>query len=302
MQLKNLIRANSKYITTFLTGVLVFATVIAFPPNTQKTVATEEVNADTNLEQNFFKDLSLEAKAAYVFDIKNNKVLYEKNANVVLPLASLTKLMTAITAADIAPRQTIVTIDPEALKEYGSDGLKETEKWLLPNLLKYMLVVSSNDGAAAVASAFGSRIDFIMNMNAKARILGLSDMQFNNESGLDVDKTTAGGYGSAKSIGTLFTYAINRYRDILEPTRYPSFEVASENKTKYTARNTDIIANTIPGIIAGKTGYSDLAGGNLAVVFDANLQHPIVVVVLGSSFEGRFVDVEKLVEATLSSL
>ena len=54
----------------------------------------------------------------------------------------------------------------------------------------------------------------------------------------------------------------------------------------------------IPGLLGGKTGYTNLAGGNLAVIYDAGLNHPIVVVVLGSTLEGRFGDVETLVDAT----
>jgi len=58
----------------------------------------------------------------------------------------------------------------------------------------------------------------------------------------------------------------------------------------------------IPGIIMGKTGYTDLAGGNLAVVFDAGVGHPVVAVVMGSTQDGRFSDMKQLVSASIAAV
>ena len=68
------------------------------------------------------------------------------------------------------------------------------------------------------------------------------------------------------------------------------------------ARNTNQETGKFPLLIASKTGYTDLAGGNLALAFDAGFNRPIIIVVLGSSYEGRFADAEKLVWATLAYL
>lgn len=67
-------------------------------------------------------------------------------------------------------------------------------------------------------------------------------------------------------------------------------------------KNTNQIVNFLPGFVAGKTGFSDLAGGNLAVVVDTGYQHPLIIVVLGSTFEGRFSDVITLYKAALSDI
>jgi D-alanyl-D-alanine carboxypeptidase len=72
----------------------------------------------------------------------------------------------------------------------------------------------------------------------------------------------------------------------------------SEDGFIHTAENTNKQVYSFPGLLGSKTGYTDYAGGNLAVVFDAGLNHPIAVVVLGSSLDGRFTDVRKLVDAT----
>lgn len=261
---------------------------------------------------NYFDTVTLKAKAAYVYDIAAQKALFAKNENESLPLASLTKIMTAITAADAAPDTTLVTINAKDLKQEGDSGLYGNERWTLGKLLQYTLVVSSNDGAAAVASSIGSLVRaspsenntqaFIGAMNSKAQNLGLTSMRFYNPSGLDVDKTQAGAYGSAHDVAELLALALKRYHTIIEPTRYASFETTSIDNIIHKAQNTDVLASRIPGLIAGKTGYSDLAGGNLAIIFDAGIQHPVAVVVLGSTYDGRFQDIDALIRASIATI
>jgi D-alanyl-D-alanine carboxypeptidase len=88
----------------------------------------------------------------------------------------------------------------------------------------------------------------------------------------------------------------------MEATTYDSLQFSSLDGVAYLAENTNIIAKTVPGLLASKTGYTDLAGGNLAIAFDAGLAHPVIVVVLGSSQEGRFTDVEKLIAASVTKI
>ena len=64
-------------------------------------------------------------------------------------------------------------------------------------------------------------------------------------------------------------------------------------------RNTNLVASEIPGLLGSKTGLTDLAGGNLVFAFDPELGRPIVITILGSTEEGRFQDVRKLISATL---
>jgi len=74
----------------------------------------------------------------------------------------------------------------------------------------------------------------------------------------------------------------------------------SSYSTIHTGKNTDTIVDDIPGILASKTGYTNLAGGNLAIAFNVGINHPVVIVVLDSTYNGRFTDVERLAQATLS--
>ena len=99
----------------------------------------------------------------------------------------------------------------------------------------------------------------------------------------------------------LFEYALKNYPEVLEATRYKNLHFASTEKI-YSVENTNVIVDQIPNLIASKTGYTDLAGGNLIIAFDAGLGRPIIITVLGSTEEGRFADVLKLVEATKQQL
>jgi D-alanyl-D-alanine carboxypeptidase len=100
----------------------------------------------------------------------------------------------------------------------------------------------------------------------------------------------------------MLAFALQRDAEIIEPTRYPSITIESLDGFTHTAPNTDIIVQSVPSLIAGKTGYTVLAGGNLTIIFDAGVQQPIAVVVLGSSYNGRFDDIKKLVDSSIKTI
>lgn len=259
-----------------------------------------------------FGALALDAKAALVFDGKRRETLFEKNAETPRPLASLTKVMTAATALSLVPETTRITIDGESLKQEGDTGLKPGESWLLRDLAKFTLIRSSNDGARAMAAAVGmsaagvespveGRAFFIRVMNERAIAAGLTSARFQNETGLDLDAHTAGAVGSAKDMALLLDATLRRFPQIFQATSLDALPLMS-GSGGHVARNTNKDADKFPLLLASKTGYTDLAGGNLLVAFDAGFNHPIIIVVLGSTVEGRFADAEKLLWATLKSL
>jgi D-alanyl-D-alanine carboxypeptidase len=257
----------------------------------------------SSFSSEYFKDIILEAQAAYVYDVNTKKVLYQKNDDIPLPLASITKAMTALVAEETDQNNLTVTIDQNALATDGESGLQEGEKWNLKKLLSFMLISSSNDGAAAVAEALGnSQIrPFVDMMNKKSKELGLDTLSFSNPTGLDVDSTNeVGGYGSAKDVASLFEYTIKNHPDLLEATTYSSKSFSSDSFS-HLARNTNTAILDIPNSLASKTGYTLKAGGNLALVFDRGLNEPVIMVVLGSSYDGRFTDIENLASSTLKT-
>ena len=245
--------------------------------------------------RNVFFGMELTAQAAYVYDISRQKTLYEKNSDLPLPIASLTKLMTALTALSEAPRKTMVTIKKESLDKEGDTGLFVDEQWALDSLLEFTLLTSSNDGAAAVASALGSPdAGFVEKMNARAKENGFQDAYFSNETGLDESEGSAGAYASAKGVALIMEKLIVKYPDIIEATAYPLGTFFSENGKVHNVENTNKSVKEIPGIFASKTGFTDLAGGNLVIAFDAGLGQPVIVVILGGTRDGRFSDALEL--------
>lgn len=258
-----------------------------------------------------FEQISIIAEAALVWDVNAGKALYSKNSSIQKPLASLTKLMTAVAAADILTNSSTVTVSSEDLLEEGDSGLYANERWSFKNLIDFTLIVSSNDGARAIAAAAGSELSagasdpvssFATQMNTKARSIGLSTSRFYNSTGLDMDSLTAGGYGSAEDVATLFEYMIVHHPDILESTKYEATTVRSLNEIDHYATNTNVILHKIPGLIGSKTGYTELAKGNLVVGFEAGLQRPIIVVVLSSGYEERFSDTKQLINAAITEV
>lgn len=250
-----------------------------------------------------FDALSLQADAAIVFDVRDKQTLYANNADAPLPLASITKLLTALVAQGALSPDAQVTIMESDLATEGDSGLVAGETWQLDALISFMLVTSSNDAATALKRAYEASTggSFIVAMNTEAARLGMTRSQFANETGLDIDGR-ASNTGSARDAALLLASAISTISDALDPTRHEIFTFTSLSGIAHRVRNTNELADDIPWAVGAKTGFTDSAGGNLAVSFDASIGRPVAIVVLGSSKEGRFSDVRALVDATLQAL
>lgn len=258
-----------------------------------------------------FENITLGAHAAFVLDLTTNKILFAQNENEKLPLASVTKTMTAFVARENFETNTIITLTKDDLATEGDSGLLSGEKWQLGRLLDVMMLVSSNDAAHAIARFVGeneqtekqknadvARLHFIQMMNEKAKALGLTSMEFFNESGLDVEPSKNGGYGSAHDVALLLTDLWSKYPSVVEITTRKDARILSENGLAHILPTTNEAQGHFAGLIASKTGYTTLAGGNLAIIFDIGIGHPVVAVVLGSTYQGRFDDMQTLVQAT----
>ncbi|MES2749414.1 MAG: serine hydrolase [Patescibacteria group bacterium] len=255
------------------------------------------------------ENISLEGKAAFVYDVKGKKALYTKGADTVLPLASITKLMTALVAHELVDDSKKVSVSKSAISQSGSSGLQEGELISVQSLSDYAMLASSNDAAYALANAVGALIDtsnpnqtFVNAMNVRAEELGFTNFTFYNPTGLDVDASEAGAVGTAREVSFLMEYILENYPSILEPSTFTSTRVYNEAGSYHSAENTNPIVTQIPNLLGSKTGYTDLAGGNLTIAFDAGYNRPIIITVLGSSYDGRFSDVKKLVQAVTTAM
>ena len=266
----------------------------------------------TTAQHSAFDGIDLLAKGAIVEDLTSGKTLYEQNADTPLPLASLTKVPLTLVVVENLPAGTVITIPYDTSPYDTSQKLRQGERWNLQDVIDFTLAVSSNEGADILAQSAAASIQqrflgapadnpAVWRMNQLVQSLGLSHTYFLNDNGLDESETQAGAYGSARDMATLFAYAANNDAGIFAATTKAHFTLHSIDGAETTAVNTDEALPVIPGIIMGKTGYTDLAGGNLAVVFEVG-GHRVSAVVLGSTQSGRFDDMKKLVAVTTSVL
>ena len=242
---------------------------------------------------------AIHARAGFMADIKTGEILFEKNSSAQLPLASLTKLMTALVSTEVLG-DTSVTIGTRALLTDGDSGLTDGESWSTPELIQFTLIESSNDGAAALAEAVETKDGlpqggFMDLMNRKARALSMQQTYFLTPTGLDLTPTTAGAYGSARDVALLLAHLTTQAPYIVERSAEPTFTFTTNTRT-HKAQNTSLLASLYPAAVASKTGYTDLAGGNLAFSFEPLPGHPVAVVVLGSTRDGREGDVAALAD------
>ncbi|MES2416132.1 MAG: hypothetical protein V4504_00295 [Patescibacteria group bacterium] len=203
--------------------------------------------------------LSLEAKAISIYDVNDKDFVYGQNENLALPLASLTKTMTVLIT------------------------FQEKEKTVnLLNLARFTMVSSSNEGAVELSLGIDNLIG---KMNRKANEIGMTNTIFYNQTGLDIDETHAGAYGSAKDANILALYAFNTDNFFLSTTDLEADKIP----------NTNLLLSKVPNILFSKTGHTELAGGNLTIIWKNKNGETFVITILSSSKEARFTDMEKII-------
>lgn len=305
-------------LVTLLMGMLGTATYNSFirgdsAPLTQTVPSAPLVTLSSEAENPILKklaDVKIRGQAAFVYDVQAKRALYQKNPDTVLPLASITKLMTALLTHELIASDKTITIPNGAISQSGSSGLAAGERFTSQALSDYALLSSSNDAAFAMAAAVGTALGgttnpadtFVAGMNLRAQELGLMTLKFYNPTGLDLTTTTAGAVGSARDVSFLMEYIVTSYPSILEPSTFTTTRIYDKDGAYHSAENTNPNITQIPNLLGSKTGYTDLAGGNLTIAFDAGFNRPIIVTVLGSTYDERFSDVLSLVKAITGTI
>lgn len=242
---------------------------------------------------------TLFADSFILYDISTGKILSGKNEYKERPLASLTKLRTAYVYAtrnDISQKITI----PQLGKNHIYDFLiKPKDVWEATDLLKFMLTISSNDAAETLATLDKEgRDSFIKAMNDP--ISASSSPLFTTPSGLDED-TKIGGYGTAYDVALMMQKLYEKNPEFLESTTKKTISVTVNKERRSGVPNTNQDVISYPGVLGSKTGFTDKAGGNLAVIFDNSYGKPLIAVVLGSTKEGRFEDMKKIIDFSMKN-
>jgi D-alanyl-D-alanine carboxypeptidase/poly-gamma-glutamate capsule biosynthesis protein CapA/YwtB (metallophosphatase superfamily) len=219
----------------------------------------------------------------FVGDLRSSKSLTEKNGDAIFPIASITKLMTALVSVENIDQTSYATVTSSAIKTYGTEGgLSADEKIKVGDLLYPLFFESSNDAAEALAEKTG-REKFIEIMNFRARGLGMSSTHFDDPSGLSKNNVS-----SAKDLFIFATYLYASHPEIIEITRKKKYSTHAENGTKshtWINRNQYVRDNNV-SYLGGKVGYTPEALQTMVSFFNSPIPKgtttPVAVIVLKS--------------------
>lgn len=209
-------------------------------------------------------DINIYSKNAIVINLNNNEIIYEKNKDEVINVASMQKIMTALVGIEsikniddsfVISDGMFSSLDPELMMVGFDDGDRVTYK----DLLYGTMLKSGADAAYALSiKVSGNEEEYIKLMNEKAVKLGLKDTYFKNTTGLDVE----GQHSSVSDIAILFKYALNNknFKKIVSTEKYTT------SNGEYDITGPIYVAHKLemPYFLGGKTGYTDYAGKCLA--------------------------------------
>lgn len=200
-------------------------------------------------------ELAVSAKAAILMHADSGRVLYEKNADEHMLIASTTKIMTAIVVLERCELDDLVEVDSRSAGIEGSSMyLKAGESYTVEDLLYGLLLVSGNDAASALAlHVADSMEEFAELMNAKAAELGMTESSFKNAHGLDEE----GHYSTARDMAKLAAYCMGN-EDFARIAGTVSHTVGEQ-----TLVNHNRLLREYDGCLGLKTGYTMAAGRTL---------------------------------------
>lgn len=200
-------------------------------------------------------ELAVSAKAAILMHADSGRVLYEKNADEHMLIASTTKIMTAIVVLEHCELDDLVEVDSRSAGIEGSSMyLKAGESYTVEDLLYGLLLVSGNDAASALAlHVADSMEEFAELMNAKAAELGMTESSFKNAHGLDEE----GHYSTARDMAKLAAYCMGN-EDFARIAGTVSHTVGEQ-----TLMNHNRLLREYDGCLGLKTGYTMAAGRTL---------------------------------------
>ncbi|MBZ4662376.1 MAG: D-alanyl-D-alanine carboxypeptidase [Caloramator sp.] len=236
------------------------------------------------------KKITLNSYAAVVIDQNSGRILYSKNSDIRLPMASTTKIMTTIVALEKGNLNDRVIVSKKAASIGGSNaGLLAGEKISLEELLYGLMLRSGNDAAIAIAEHIGGNVDnFLKLMNEKAIEIGAFNTSFKTPHGLDAD----GHYTTAEDLAKITAYAMkNDFFNKIVSTKEISAGISGKFNRSYS--NINKFLYRVENADGVKTGYTSGAGKCLV----ASVKHDYgryICVVLNSS--DRWKDAEELVK------
>jgi D-alanyl-D-alanine carboxypeptidase len=256
-----------------------------------------------------FQGTEAKAMLSVFVSPSHDKVIYQKNSDLELPLASITKLMTALIVVEQYNLKEVITITEEAFYRdfFRKNNLNVGEQYQVKTLLYPLLIESNNTAAHALAQKLDPTTQsFVDSMNQKAQELGMKKTFFINPSGLDpIGAKEITGSSTAEDIVILTKRVLEEplIQEILSLTEYSLKTI--DGVFKYNVFNTNILLGKKSNILWGKTGETTQSKGCLVLILDSlceNLSEKcyIINVVLGA--EDRFKEMEELINWIDSNL
>lgn len=237
---------------------------------------------------------NLTAKSVLVVDLTTDTILFEKNPNLKLPPASLTKLATALVTLQNCNSDQVITAD--TIKTKGSImGLVEGEKITVENLLYGLLLPSGNDAALVLAKNCGnSSEDFLYSMNNLANSLGMENTHFTNPTGLETDYN----YSTAVDLKKLAQAALENpvIAKIIKTEQRTASDVSGN--LVHELENLNSLLGKVNGVLGVKTGRTSNNQENLITAVEREKVRILTVVLAG---EDRFLETEKIIDWVFGS-
>lgn len=273
--------------------VLIFAFLFNIMPAFVKGAEKEKV------------DLNIKSKAVVLMDSSSGKVLYQKNMNKKLPLASVTKVMTILLILEAIDNKTINMSDMVTISDYASNMggsqlyLEQGEMRSVEDLLNAIIIESANDACAAMGEFIGGSIEkFVLMMNEKAKSLGMKNTHFVNSNGLPVDNH----YSSAYDIA-LMTKEVCKYPDVfkISSTWQKTIKIGKNNDKERLLNNTNKLLKMNDNVDGLKTGYTADAGHCISATGKKGDLRLIAVVLNAPDSKTRFEEANKLLNYGFSN-
>lgn len=251
---------------TYRRVMVAFAVIGLFALVGGNVFAAEEKN-----EKGKGTNLQLYARSAVLMDADSGRVLFGKNEDEPMPMASTTKIMTCIVTLENGNPEDVVVASAFAARQPKVHlGMHEGQQFRLKDLLYSLMLESHNDSAVAIAEHIGGSVEeFAALMNQKAKDIGCHETYFITPNGLDATATDKEGNTrvhstSARDLARIMMYCIEESPEkerFLEITRTQSHAFAdAEGKRSYSCNNHNAFLTMMDGALSGKTGFTNNAG------------------------------------------
>lgn len=236
----------------------------------------------------------INAQAAGVYLLDSKKMLFSQNLDLVLPIASLTKIMTATIVLEQLSKEQIITVDQSMLASTNQSQFVVGESMTVESLIHLMLIISNNDAANILTQTIDGQHTpgyFVALMNQKAQSLGLKKTIFVDASGLNPANTA-----TIRDLSLLVEATLKEQPLIWQIMGLPKADVwSADKKISYHLENTNQLLGLLPQVVAGKTGYTEEAQGCLLTLSQtSNKAFKMVNIVLAS--QDRFGAMRQLID------